>query len=420
MNNLKSYDKYKPSGVEWLGDVPEHWEVKKLKYIFDKIQTGTTPPTSNQKYFNGDIYWFNPKDLNNSTLKSSEKTVSNLAIVKKQIKIFPKDSILIVGIGATSGKTSYLTIDSTFNQQITGFYSEKESNKYLFYLLKKMSYTFLKLATYTTLPILNNDFFKNINLLLPPLSEQTKIANFLDRKTAQINQAIAQKEQLIALLKERQQVLIHQAVTQGLPADQREKAGLDPNVEMKDSGVEWIGDVPKHWEVKKLKYCIKINNGGDYKHIQTDKGFPVIGSGGVFAYASNFMYDGEVILLGRKGTIDKPLYFKGKFWAVDTMFYAIILNNNVGKFLYYCSTTIPFKFYSTATALPSMTQKDLNNHKIILPPKEEQIEITNYIETQFQKIQTAISLKQQEIARLKEYKTVLIDAAVTGKVLIEN
>src|SRR5690606_36586250 len=98
---------------------------------------------------------------------------------------------------------------------------------------------------------------------------------------------------------------------------------LNDKVALKDSGVQWIGEIPEHWEVKRLKHCLKINNGLDYKYIQTETGYPVIGSGGQFAFCSEYLYDGEVVLLGRKGTIDKPLYFNGKFWTVDTMFYGV-------------------------------------------------------------------------------------------------
>jgi len=187
---------------------------------------------------------------------------------------------------------------------------------------------------------------------------------------------------------------------------------------MKDSGVEWIGEIPEHWEVKKLKYLLKINNGQDYKHVLSNSGYPVIGSGGQFAFASKYLYDGEVLLLGRKGTIDKPLYFKGKFWTVDTMFYGVPINFSNIKFLYYSSLFIPFKFYSTSTALPSMTQFDLNNHSIALPPLNEQKQIVQYIEEQTQKIDKAINLQEKQIERLKEYKTTLIDSVVTGKVKV--
>ena len=100
----------------------------------------------------------------------------------------------------------------------------------------------------------------------------------------------------------------------------------------KDSGVEWLGEVPEHWGIGGLKLLIEIENGADYKHLESDEGFPVIGSGGPFAYSRDFIYDGETVLLGRKGTIDKPLYFKGKFWAVDTVYWSRIKPMASGKF----------------------------------------------------------------------------------------
>src|SRR5690606_31743745 len=192
---------------------------------------------------------------------------------------------------------------------------------------------------------------KEIPFYIPPIHEQEAIANFLDEKTAKVDALVQTKEQQIEKLKELRQAKIHQAVTKG----------LDANAPTQDSGIEWIGEIPAHWEVKRLKHLMRINNGLDYKHVQVDEGYPVIGSGGQFAYASRYLYDGEVLFLGRKGTIDKPLYYKGKFWTVDTMFYCVVNEKSLTKYLYYFSTTIPFKYYSTATALPSMTQSDLNN-----------------------------------------------------------
>ena len=181
----------------------------------------------------------------------------------------------------------------------------------------------------------------------------------------------------------------------------------------KNSGIEWLGEIPEHWEVRKLKYSLTIKNGSDYKHIVADKGFPVIGSGGQFAYATDYLYDGEVVLLGRKGTIDKPLYFSGKFWAVDTMFFAICKSNNNTKFHYYLATQIPFKLYSTSTALPSMTQSDLKDHYISLPPKPEQTAIANFLDEKLEKINRFIAKKKQLIALLQEQKAAIINDAVT-------
>lgn len=184
--------------------------------------------------------------------------------------------------------------------------------------------------------------------------------------------------------------------------------------EYKDSGVAWIGDVPKHWEVIPFKRAMTINNGSDYKHIQVDvSGYPVIGSGGEFARASQYVYDGEVVLLGRKGTIDKPMYYNGKFWTVDTMFYAIPKKYINCKYLYYQALNIPFERYATATALPSMTQTDLNMNVICLPPTIEQTAIATYLDTHCAKIDNLISIQQKRIALLQELKQSIITHAVT-------
>lgn len=205
--------KMKDSGVEWIGEIPEGWEVKRLKYIMDKIKTGTTPPTSIQAYFDGGVNWYNPKDLNHEILIDSEKTISQKAIDRNEIKLFEKDSILIVGIGATTGKTAYMSDYGAFNQQITGFHSEKHLNYYYFFLLKSLSTVMLNVASYTTLPILNNEFFKSFWLVVPPLDEQTAIVAHIETQSAKIDKALKLQEQQIEKLKELKSTLIDSAVT---------------------------------------------------------------------------------------------------------------------------------------------------------------------------------------------------------------
>ena len=181
----------------------------------------------------------------------------------------------------------------------------------------------------------------------------------------------------------------------------------------KDSGVEWIGKVPSHWEVAAFKRKITINNGKDYKDFLDEEIYPVMGSGGCFAYCSKYMFDGEALLLGRKGTIDKPLYINGKFWAVDTMFYAIPHKDLNCKFAYYLALTFPFQLYSTSTALPSMTQTDLGNNPIAFPPIVEQQAIASYLDKKCDRINTAINTQKKKIELLNELKQTIITNAVT-------
>ena len=183
---------------------------------------------------------------------------------------------------------------------------------------------------------------------------------------------------------------------------------------MKESSIDWIGQIPEEWEVTKLKYVLLISNGKDYKDIEVEEGgYPVIGSGGVFARSRDYMYDGDVVLLGRKGTIDKPLFYSGKFWTVDTMFYSTALNGNNIKFMYYSSLLIPFSYYSTATALPSMTQSDLNNHVLCLPSISEQQKIADFLDKKTAQLDKVKALLEEQIQKLKDYRASLIYETVT-------
>ena len=181
----------------------------------------------------------------------------------------------------------------------------------------------------------------------------------------------------------------------------------------KQSDFEWLGEVPLHWEVFPLKRLLDIQNGADHKAVEVDEGYPVIGSGGVFAFASDFLYDGESVLLGRKGTIDKPLYVTGKFWTVDTMYWSIVRPDVCGRFAYYASTTIPFGLYSTSTALPSMTKAALNEHRVAFPPLPEQRTIASFLDTETSKIDGLVSEQRRLIELLKEKRQAVISHAVT-------
>ena len=181
----------------------------------------------------------------------------------------------------------------------------------------------------------------------------------------------------------------------------------------KDSGVEWIGKIPETWKVCHLKRLLTFNNGQDYKHVESNSGFPVYGSGGVFVHASQYLYDGEAVLFGRKRTINKPLYVNDKFWTVDTMYYAIPKEDVVGKFVYYLAILFPYDKYQTSTALPSMTQSVLGNINICFPAKKEQLQITNYLDKKCGEIDSLIALQEQMIEKLKAYKQSVITEAVT-------
>lgn len=184
--------------------------------------------------------------------------------------------------------------------------------------------------------------------------------------------------------------------------------------EYKESGLEWIGEVPKHWSEKRLKEIASIFGGKDYKEIICDNGgFEVFGSGGAFERASRYLYNKESVLLGRKGTIDKPLYVDKPFWVVDTMYYTKIPKITSAKYFYYLSTCIEFGFYRYGSALPSMTQGDLNRIIFFIPQFQEQQAIANYLDAKTQAIDKKVSLLEQKIETYKKLKRTLINQTIT-------
>lgn len=183
---------------------------------------------------------------------------------------------------------------------------------------------------------------------------------------------------------------------------------------MKPSGTNYLLDIPITWGIKRIKYCAEICNGAEYADIVVDEGgYPVMGSGGEFARASKFCYSKKSVLLGRKGTIDKPLFIDEPFWCVDTMFYTKMNKKTNAKFLYYCSLNIRFDYYVTSTALPSMTQRDLGSEKVAFPPFKEQTLIAGYLDKKCEKIDSIATDIEKQIELLQKYKKSLITETVT-------
>lgn len=171
---------------------------------------------------------------------------------------------------------------------------------------------------------------------------------------------------------------------------------------------------PTSWTIKRFKYCAQICNGGEYSDIEVEEGgYPVIGSGGEFARASKFSYYGKSVLLGRKGTVDKPLFVDGAFWCVDTMFYTKIKDFMYEKYLYYCALCFPFDYYVTSTALPSMTQRDLGSQEIAVPSRKEQKAIADFLDKECAQIDSIAADLGKQIELLQQYKRSLITETVT-------
>lgn len=394
---LKSYPAYKDSGVEWLGNIPQSWVKQKTSWVY-KIGMGSTI-LAEDLIDDGDMPVF-----------SATEGDHYFGFVNISRVVLSSGDLVVPARGNSIGNTKLVDRPSTCTQ--TTIYLKPINNR----ILSKFAYWFFKGCkeqlfgfTNTAIPQLTTDEVSKNPILIPCMEEQIPITIFLDRETAKLDTLISKQERLIELLQEKRQAIISHAVTKG----------LDPDVQMKDSGVEWLGEVPNHWQVSSFKRIINIQNGADHKHIEVedlDSGYPVVGSGGIFAYASDYMFDGPSVLLGRKGTIDKPLFLNCKFWTVDTMYWSKIRDGYDPKFAYYVALNIPFDYYSTSTALPSMTKSLLGSHIVAIPNLAEQIQISNYLDDQNSKIDTLIDKARQSIELAKEHRTALISAAVTGKI----
>lgn len=387
--------KMKDSGIEWIGEIPETWE----KVKFNAIYSNRNTKVSDREYAPLSV----TKKGIVPQLATAAKTNDNdnRKLVKSGDFVINSrsDRRGSCGISSLDGSVSLInTVLEPKNSQMEPLYFD-----FLFHTIQ-FADEFYKWGhgivddLWTT----NWNDMKNITLILPTRFEQQLIADFLDHKTAEIDGLIDKINTEIDTLKQYQSSVITQAVTKG----------LDPSVPMKDSGIEWIGDIPEKWRLVAAKRCIILENGSEPK---TDSGdTPVYGSGSQSFRTCQEFKLGPTVLLGRKGTIDRPQWIEGKFWNIDTALNVRSKGINL-KYYYYCSICFDYEWYVTQTAKPSMTQTDYYNMRIPLPIKFEQQQIVDYLDQKVTQIQKLINSKQQQINQLTEYKNSLIFEYVTGK-----
>jgi len=406
---MNRYDSYKDSGVEWIGEIPNIWKTVQIKRLCS-VKRGSSPrPIDDPKYFhdNGEFSWVRISDVSKSEryLEKTKETLSELGSTLST-KILPND--IFLSIAGSVGKPIITKIKCCIHDGFVWFDGLNYDKELLYYIFS-LGKCFSGLGKMGTQLNLNTESVGMINIPLIPLSEQQQIVSFLDDKTQKIDSLIQQKEKKIELLKEKRTSLINHVVTKG----------LDSNVEMKDSGVEWIGEIPNHWDFIPLKRIVKICNGKDYKHIEVEEGgYPVFGTGGEFSRCSDFLYKGPSVGLGRKGTIDKPMFIDEPFWTSDTLYYTEIGDKVLPIYFYFLVKQIPFSLYKNGGIIPSMTKTDYEEMRFPLPEIVEQQQIVEYLDKQTEEIDTLIQLEQKKIDTLKEYRQSLISEVVTGKIKV--
>ena len=434
--NFKQYPNYKDSGVEWLGSIPSHWEVWKLSHAYKEIGSGTTPSTSNEENFEGDIPWVTTGELRENVILDTKKKVSQRTIELFPIlRKYPKGSVAIAMYGATIGRLGILGVEATTNQACCVMTTSKVlNNKYLFYWLQAFKDEIVKLASGGAQPNINQEKVASLKISAPFIDDQVSIVNFLDSETSRIDNLIAKQEKLINLLEEHRKSVISHAVTKG----------LDPNVPMKDSGVEWLGSIPIHWEVWKLSHAYKeIGSGttpstsneenfeGDIPWVTTGELrenvildtkkkvsqrtielFPILrkypkGSVAIAMYGATI---GRLGILGVEATTNQ---------ACCVMTTSKVLNN---KYLFYWLQAFKDEIVKLASggAQPNINQEKVASLKISAPFIDDQVSIVNFLDSETSRIDNLIAKQEKLIEKLKEYRSTIISHAVTGKIDVRD
>lgn len=410
----------KDSGVLWMGRIPEHWDVGKLAYIFTKDNAGEVIDKN---------FWGDGKEL----LYTCKRTplLSDYSAFPERKRTTIKDLLL------TRNGTPYIhlpeagSIYSNVVQRIQ--LSEQFDRGYCAYALSDAA---LNLRGYgVSIESFNFEMWKALNMCFPPLEEQKTIARFLDHETAKIDELIAKQERLIELLKEKRQAVISHAVTKG----------LNPDVPMKDSGVEWLGEVPEHWSLAGFKHYLSIVDYRGKTPEKVDDGVLLVTArnikGGKIDYEVSREYIrlesyDEVMSRGKPKvgdvlfTTEAPL---GEAACVDDT--SVALAQRIMKFRGYESRLDNYYLkyfilshgfqsglyrYSTGSTALGIKSDRLCYLRMLLPPLNEQQSIVRYIESEQLKYDKAIAAGDRQIGLLKERRTALISAAVTGKIDVRN
>ena len=424
---MKRYDSYKDSGVEWLGSIPSHWRKSKFKFVSD-LYTGNSLNDSQKLQYESensdDIPYVSSKDIDVEFQTVNYNNGLRIPRINNPLKISPKGSFLMVVEGGSSGrKKVYLEQDVCFVNKLCSFNS-RENTKFQYYFIQSSNYQDkFKLSMSGLIGSVSISNLKDFELTLPPLSEQEQIVSFLDTKTSLIDSLIEKTQRKIELLKEKRTSLINEVVTKG----------LNPNVEMKDSGVEWIGEIPRDWKSKRFSYSINIQKGKIPKNLTDEQlvdSLPYLSMGvlrgdeplefsnesGVVQVSKGdigLLWDGsnsgEVIKINREGILS------------STVSLLSLKDNTLDKeFSFYL-----LKFYekdfrenTIGMGIPHVSGDHVRESKLIIPPLPEQQQIVEYLDEQTQLIDNTISIEEKRIELLKEYRQSLISEVVTGKLKV--
>lgn len=406
MSQLPRYESYKDSGVQWLGEIPSHWDVKRMKFVVANVGDKIDAKESDLRYFGlENIESFTGKLLDSVELESE-------GIGHR----FQKDDVLFGKLRPYLAKVFLAQEEGLSSTEALVFRSsEVIYPKFLSYYC--LSQDFINEVNGTTfgskMPRASWDDISSFRMVYPSLDEQKFIADFLDKRLAQVDALIAKQETLLEKLAEQRVALISHAVTKG----------LNPDVEMKESGDVFFRKVPNHWKVLALHYIVRLVSGDSITALDfvADGDYPVYGGNGFRGYIDRYTHQGDYVLIGRQGALCGNINFAtGSFFATE---HAVVVNPLVDinfKWLGFLLMAMNLNQYSTTAAQPGISAEVIGRLKILLPDVKEQNQIAEYIENVLLNISEfenkVILLK----SKLKEYRSTLITQVVTGKIDVRN
>lgn len=428
---MQQYNTYKTSGIQWLGDIPEHWQVKRVKDIIQKIGSGVTPKGGSEVYVNSGIPLLRSQNVYDDGLRIDDVSFIDEAInaKMKSSQLKPND-ILINITGASLGRTCVVPVTmpkANINQHIIFLRLHKKYVPFVAAYFKTYSvkeYINLIQAG-TSKEALNMGQTLNVPILLPPLSEQTAIAQYLDTKTQAIDKKINLLTKKAEAYKELRKSIINDAVCKG----------LDKNVKLKESGVDWIGKIPEHWEVKRFKAFAKTIKGRNLEFFEQpfEKSLPNLSLDYLrndtvefinYCYTTDktqLVDEGDLIIVWDGAGVGEIL--KGKKGFISSTTAKFVFDKKFSsKFFFHLRDSIEYtlKQIPTGMGIPHLNPQILNNFPCPGPPIKEQTAIANYLDEKTQKIDAIVSNIGKQVDTLKELRKTLINDVVTGKIKVVN
>lgn len=403
--DVKPYPYVKNSGVSWLGEVPEHWKLFPNRAIFVEVNERNHPDeqmlsvTINKGVIRQESLLSDSSKKDSSNLdKSAYKLVRPGDIVYNKMRAWQG----AIGLSDYQGIVSPAYIVQRPRNGV--------NPQYFHYLMRTPA--FAKEAERWSYGItsdmwsLRPEHFKMIYICLPSPDEQKAIVRFLNHYDRKIRRYIHAKQKLIKLLEEQKQAIIHHAVTHG----------VDPNILLKSSGVEWLGDAPEHWEIARVSQFFTLQRGFDITKENQRKGvIPVVSSGGISSYHDEFKAIGPGVIVGRKGTAGAVYYIETNYWPHDTTLWVYDFKGNYPKYIYYLLINLDLKRFDTGSANPTLNRNVIHPERIAMPPVNEQERIALSIDTRLKSITGVLEHTQGEIELFREYFTRMIVNVVTGK-----